>query len=149
MTASAPLNPDQLLLHRFAAGHDGPLAVQSNPLAEALGCQLLGLAEGVIELGFEPQPLFIQGAGLVQGGAISTMLDFAMAFAVLLQLPAGSGCATVNMSVNLMRAAPRARYRAFGEVERRSRTLAFARARLLRFDDGELVASATSTLALR
>ena len=47
-----------------------------------------------------------------------------------------------------LRPAPQGRYLAVGEVERRGRQLAFTHARLLREDDGQTVATATSTLAL-
>ena len=143
-------NADQALIHRFAAGGGQPAVVDTNPLARALRCQLLhaDLGRGIVEVAFEPDPLFVQGTGVLQGGAVSAMLDFAMAFAVLANVPAGRSCATVTMSTSFQRAAPQGRYRAVGEVERCGRTLAFARARLLRNGADELVASATSTLAL-
>ncbi|HPP99180.1 MAG TPA: PaaI family thioesterase, partial [Ottowia sp.] len=99
-------------------------------------------------LAFAPDPLFIQGTGVLQGGAVTAMLDFAMAFATLAALPVGGSCATVNLNTAFLRPAPRGRYLAVGEVERRGRQLAFTHARLLREDDGQTVATATSTLAL-
>ena len=143
-------NPDQALIHRFIAGGGQPLAFDANPMARALGTQLCAadLAAGTVTLAFEPDPLFIQGTGVVQGGALAAMLDFAMAFATLAQMPVGGSCATVNLNTAFLRPAPQGRYLALGEVERRGRQLAFTHARLLREDGEVLVATATSTLAL-
>lgn len=143
-------NPDQALIHRFIQGGGRPMPFDANPMARALGTELRAadLAAGTVTLAFEPDPLFIQGTGVIQGGALTAMLDFAMAFATLAQLPVGASCATVNLNTAFLRPAPRGRYLAHGEVERRGRQLAFTHARLVREDDGQTVATATSTLAL-
>jgi uncharacterized protein (TIGR00369 family) len=143
-------NPDQALIHQFLAGGGAPLAMDSNPLARALRCELLRLdaERGIVEIGFDPDPLFIQGTDVVQGGALAAMLDFAMAFAVLARVPVGASCATVNMNTSFLRPAPRGRYRAVGEVERCGKSLAFAHARLLRAQVDAVVATASATLAL-
>lgn len=143
-------NPDQALIHRFIEGSGRPMPFDANPMARALGTELRAadLAAGTVTLAFEPDPLFIQGTGVIQGGALTAMLDFAMAFATLAQLPVGASCATVNLNTAFLRPAPRGRYLAHGEVERRGRQLAFTHARLVREDDGQTVATATSTLAL-
>jgi uncharacterized protein (TIGR00369 family) len=143
-------NPDQALIHQFLAGGGAPLAMNSNPLARALHCELLraDTERGSVEIAFDPDPLFIQGTDVVQGGTVSAMLDFAMAFAVLARVPVGASCATVNMNTSFLRPAPHGRYRAIGEVERCGRTLAFAHARLVREEMDVVVATATSTLAL-
>lgn len=150
-------SPDQALIHRFLAGDGSPAPMDSNPFARALGAQLLSIDRKLeqVVLAFEPDSLFIQGTGVLQGGAVSAMLDFAMAFVVLACVPAGVSCATVNMSTSFLRPATTGRYRAIGELERCGKTLAFARARLVRNErDGsgaggeKVVASATSTLAL-
>jgi uncharacterized protein (TIGR00369 family) len=143
-------NPDQALIHRFLAAPDQPLPIDSNPMALALGAQLLRVdaGAGVVELAFAPDPLFIQGTGVLQGGAVTAMLDFAMAFATLAHVPVGHSCATVNLNTTFLRPAPQGAYVAVGEVERRGKSLAFTHARLLRADDRQTVATATSTLAL-
>ena len=143
-------NPDQALIHRFIDAGSRPMPFDANPMARALGAELRAadLITGRVELAFEPDPLFIQGTGVLQGGAVTAMLDFAMAFAALAQLPVGASCATVNLNTAFLRPAPQGRYIAFGEVERRGKQLAFTHARLLRAQDRQVVATATSTLAL-
>ncbi len=149
--SAAFANADQALIHRFMAGDGSPLPMGSNPLARALRAELrcVDAARQQVVVEFEPDPLFIQGTGVLQGGAVSAMLDFAMAFAVLARVPAGVSCATVTMTSSFLRAAPEGRYRAVGEIERCGKTLAFAHARLSRCDaDETAVATASSTLAL-
>ena len=153
MTAHTPppfANPDQALIHRFIEGGAQPIPFDANPMARALGAELRAadLQAGTVELAFTPDPLFIQGTGVLQGGAVTAMLDFAMAFATLAQLPVGASCATVNLNTAFLRPAPQGRYIAVGEVERRGKQLAFTHARLLRAQDRQTVATATSTLAV-
>ncbi len=144
------MNPDQALIRRFLADGTGPLAIDSNPLAAALRSTLVKVdpEAGRVVLAFEPGALFVQGNGVVQGGIVSAMLDFTMAFALMARLEHTRSCATVNMATNFLRAAPQGRYRAQGEVERCGRTLGFTTARLFNEHTGALVASASSALAI-
>lgn len=143
-------NPDQALIHRFLASDRQPMAFDANPMAVALGASLLAVdvEAGRVELRFAPQGLFIQGTGVLQGGAVTAMLDFAMAFATLARLPVGRSCATVNLNTAFLRPAPQGAYIAVGEVERLGKAMAFTHARLLRAEDGTAVATGTSTLAV-
>jgi uncharacterized protein (TIGR00369 family) len=107
------------------------------------------LEAGMVRLAFSPDGIFVQGAGVLQGGAISAMLDFAMAFALLAVLPEGQTCSTANANVSFLRPAPRGDYVAVGEITRRGSRLAFARAGVFPADAPDrLVATATSTLAI-
>lgn len=144
------VNPDQALLQSFGSRDLPSIAIDSNPMAAALGTRLLAVDTdvGKVELSFEPQGLFIQGAGVIQGGAVTAMLDFAMAFATLAKLPGGRSCTTVNLNTAFLRPAPEGIYLAVGEVERLGKTLAFTHAKLLRAEDRAVVATATSTLAI-
>lgn len=147
-----PLNPDQRETHRFLADPSQPLAFIGNPMAQAMGCLLVAAdAEaGMVRLEFSPADIFVQGAGVLQGGAVTAMLDFSMAFALLAMLPASQTCATVGLNATFLRAAPMGRYAAVGEITRRGRTLAFARAHLFALADPKrTVATATSTLAIQ
>jgi len=128
----------------------GAMPIDSNPMAKALQSTLLKVdrERGEVEIGFEPGDLFIQGTGVVQGGAVTAMLDFAMAFATLASLPPQASCATVNLSTSFLRPAPQGRYIAAGTVDRCGKTLAFTQARLVRADTGQVVATAASSLAV-
>ncbi|TXI70007.1 MAG: PaaI family thioesterase [Limnohabitans sp.] len=143
-------NPDQALIHRFLQQGGGAMPINSNPMAKALQSTLLKVdrERGEVEIGFEPGDLFIQGTGVVQGGAVTAMLDFAMAFATLASLPPQASCVTVNLSTSFLRPAPQGRYIAAGTVDRCGKTLAFTQARLVRADTGQVVATAASSLAV-
>ncbi len=143
-------NPDQALIHHFVQQGGGAMPIDSNPMAKALQSTLLRVDRkcGEVEIGFEPGDLFIQGTGVVQGGAVTAMLDFAMAFATLASLPPQASCATVNLNTSFLRPAPQARYIATGTVDRCGKALAFTQARLVRADTGQVVATASSSLAV-
>ncbi|GLS14354.1 PaaI family thioesterase [Hydrogenophaga electricum] len=143
-------NPDRALIQRFLDQGGQAIAIDSNPMARALGATLLRVDadKGQVALAFEPEGLFIQGTGVLQGGAVSAMLDFAMAFATLARQPVQGSCATAQMSTAFLRPAPQGRYIAEGTVDRCGRTLAFTQARLLHEPSGHLVATASSSLVV-
>ncbi len=143
-------NPDQALIHRFLESGGTAMPIDSNPMAQALHSTLLRVdrERGGVDIGFEPADLFIQGTGVLQGGAVTAMLDFAMAFATLASLPPQASCATVNLNTSFLRPAPQGRYIATGTVDRCGKALAFTQARLVRADTGQLVATASSSLAV-
>jgi uncharacterized protein (TIGR00369 family) len=143
------LNRDQELIHRFAEEKLQSLVVDTSPLAAALNASILAVdrAKGRIVLSFEAGPQFLQAMEVIQGGAVSAMLDFSMGFAVLAALPLGQSTATVNLNVSFLRAAHKGILHAEGEIERLGRTMAFTRARLVD-RSGVPVATAVSTLAV-
>lgn len=95
-------------------------------------------------MGFAPQPLFFQGAGFVQGGAMAAMLDFVMAFAGMAAAGPEHTVTTTSMTTSFLTGATGARFRAVGEVEKAGRRVIHVRGRLE--CDGRAVASAGSTL---
>lgn len=143
-------NPDHALVHRFLEQGGSPVDVDTSPIARALKVQILqaDAKAGTVELAFEPSEMFVQGAGILQGGAVTAMLDFAMAFATMTRLPTDTGFATVSLATSFLRAAPQGRYIAVGEVERQGRSMVFTQAKLLRAEDRQAVASASSALAV-
>jgi len=145
------VNTDRALVLEFLEGDRKPAPIASNPLARDLGGELLELdtEAGTALLAFTPPQRFSQGAGVLQGGIIATLLDFAMAFAAHAALAARERAfATANLSVSLLRPAPSGRYLARGRVLRAGRTLLFADATLAPDSGGGTVATATGVLPL-
>ena len=141
------MNSDQAFIIEFMAADRQPAAIASNPLASLLRAQLLEAdAAGKAVLCFEPPADFVQGAGVLQGGAVATMLDFALAFAALAALPPERSCATASLTVNMMKAALPGKYIARGSVERLGSQVIFASAVLQREDNGQTVATATAVM---
>lgn len=122
-------NPDQALLHRFRDAPGPPIPIEASPFAMALAGHIakVDADAGRVELQFTPGPMFLQGANVVQGGVVSAMIDFAMAFAGLAMLPRDRVCATTTLNVAFLRPARPATYVAVGEIERMGRQVGFAR----------------------
>jgi uncharacterized protein (TIGR00369 family) len=144
------MNPDHALLLSFARRPSGePMVVDTNPLALELGATLIAadLQARTLRVGFEPDARFVQGNGVVQGGIVAAMLDFAIAFAVLMQLPLQRSAVTAGLDLQFIRSAKAGRFIAEARVRHLGSTLAFAAADLLREGSGGTpVASASATL---
>jgi uncharacterized protein (TIGR00369 family) len=143
------INPDKALLLAHRPGDELAFEHHDQQFAHALGARLTAVDRdhGIVELHFAPEQKFIQGAGVIQGGAVSAMLDFAMGFAGMAMMEDGVYITTANLNVAFLRAAPAGAYLARGIVERRGRTLVFARGEL-HMRAGPLVATGTSTLVV-
>lgn len=135
-------NPDRSRLLTFLANPDTPISFDSSPLLQALGTTIVEATEGRIVLNFEPSAIFLQGANVVQGGAVSAMLDFAMAAAVMTKLESNISFATASLSVSFLAAVRTGRLTAVGEVDRIGRRNGFARATMT---DAAGVALATAS----
>jgi uncharacterized protein (TIGR00369 family) len=144
------VNTDRALVLEFLRDGQAPAPIASNPLAQDLGAELLALdAElGTAVLAFTPPGRFVQGAGVLQGGIIATLLDFAMAFAAHARLAREDRAfSTATLTVTLLRPAPPARYLAHGRIVRAGGKLLFAEAELT-FESGESVARASALMPL-
>lgn len=143
-------NPDRALIRRFAAAPpaagDGPVAMHTSPLLAALGAELVAFdpARRELVMAFTPQDLFRQGAGVVQGGALSAMLDFVMGFAGMAVLPPERTIATTTLTTAFHAAARGQRYLARGLIDRPGRRVMFASASLE--CDGVGIAAGSSVL---
>jgi uncharacterized protein (TIGR00369 family) len=138
-------NADHALLHAYLRrGVAGQMA--SSPLLEALGASLdhHDSKTGQLRMTFAPAPMFRQGAGVVQGGALAAMLDYVMAFAGMAAVGAERSVTTTSMTTNFLASATDITFHATGEIEKAGRRLVFVRARLEAGD--KAVASASSTL---
>lgn len=103
---------------------------------------------GELRLRFVAPPDSVQGNAVVSGGALASMLDIAMAMAVLSMLPPGRNCATISLAVNMMAPAQAGIITAVASVERVGRRVGFARASLFDASGECLLASGTSALSV-
>lgn len=143
-------NPDNET-RRFVADiiaegrRDAPLNI--NPAFESLGAVLVEGAPGEVAVAFTAGETTAQGNGVVSGGAFASMLDAALAIAVLSALPPGKTCATISLTVNMLRSAQLGDFVAMASVDKLGGKVGFAHASL--YDaDRILVANATSSLAI-
>ena len=127
------------LLRTFQAR--GPSGV-----AGLLGLSITDVAPGRVHLALNTRPDFANPLGVLHGGITATLLDSAMACAVMSALPAGARSTTVDLAVTFLRSVPLdgAGLTADGEVVHVGRRIATAHGRV-HDDAGHLVATATTT----
>lgn len=142
------MNPDRARIREFLANPGVPLAFDSSPLLLALGTTIVSADSGRILLRFDPAPLFMQGASVVQGGAVSAMLDFAMAAAIMTALDDDVHFATASLTVSFLAAVKTGRLLADGGIERIGRRNGFARASLRAEEGDAVLATASSVLTM-
>ncbi len=95
-----------------------------------------------IEIGITPAHL--QAYGTAHGGVVAGLLDAAMGLAILARLPAGQGCATVEMKLNFTAPVLPGDLVGVGRVLHQGRRLVVASAEA-RGPDGRMTACAQGT----
>jgi uncharacterized protein (TIGR00369 family) len=132
----------------LARGGEVPRPFDTTPMGVALGARFLEVtASGRVTMDFAPGPEFVQGAGVVQGGAVSAMLDFALGLCVFPLLPDGMTLATTTLNVSFLRAARCGRLTVVATADRVGCRAGFSSASMR--DEGErLIATAMSTVAI-
>ena len=138
-------HPERILVRRAIDEQLKGLAVTTNPLAIALGMRIIEARDAHVKIGFTVDQRFTQGTGVVQGGIVSAMLDFAMIFAAFSAVPAHAVVATVSQTTHYFRATPVGQLIVDAELEKVGRTLINARATLFGTDQRAL-ASATAVV---
>lgn len=116
------------------------------PIQDVLEFDLVEVGEGSASFRYRPSAAHRNPLGTVHGGVAMTLLDSAAGAAVHSTLEAGSGYATLETNVNLVRAVrpTTGPLLAEGTVVHRGTTIATAESRLVDAD-GKLYAHATST----
>lgn len=139
------VNPDRSAVLRFIEQPE-PMDMPTSRLLESLSARLESYERDShrLRMSFRPPELFRQGSGVIQGGAVGAMLDFAMAFSGMAAVGVDATVTSLSLSTNFLRAADTDVVTATGWIERVGRRVAHARAELIEGD--KLVASATSTL---
>jgi uncharacterized protein (TIGR00369 family) len=112
-----------------------------------LGVRTLGMQDGAFVLELDLELRHMSRAARAHGGVLFSLLDTALGRAVLADLPAGRGCATVEMKINYFRPVHEGRIRTSGRCVQRTRSLAYAEGDIVN-DEGKLLARATGTFFL-
>jgi uncharacterized protein (TIGR00369 family) len=114
-------------------------------IADTLDFALMAVEAGTVTFQGTPQLKHYNPMGAVHGGWYATLLDSALGCAVQSVLPAGRGYTTVELSMNIVRAASHQTgpLRAIATVMHSGRQLATAEARIVG-PDGKLYAHATT-----
>jgi uncharacterized protein (TIGR00369 family) len=124
--------------------------VDPPPAAELLGFELVEIDPdaGTIEVAFTATEQFLNPAGTVQGGFLAAMLDDTLGPALVATLGDGEWAPTTDLHVQFLRPVAPGKLRGYGRIVRRGRDVAFM-AGELRDGEGEVVATATATAAVR
>jgi uncharacterized protein (TIGR00369 family) len=143
-------NPGRAAYKRAIANLTEPLVMKQSPFAESLGAAILSvdLEKRILRARFSPGPQFLQGAGVLQGGALATMLDFSMAFITLAVLPEELSCATAQLNVHYLKAAMPGAYICEAGIEKAGKRLVFPYASIAPESGGDPVASATAVFSV-
>lgn len=112
-----------------------------------LGIESLGMVGGAFALELRLEERHMSLAARAHGGVLFSMLDTALGRAVIAELPAGRGCATVELKINYFRPVQGGTIRAFGRCVQRTRSLAYAEGEILDEQD-KMLARATGTFFL-
>jgi uncharacterized protein (TIGR00369 family) len=119
-------------------------AVESVPYAHLLGIELDDISSGTATLGLKICRQLTQNHGVVHGGAIASLIDTAMAFAIISLLAPKERVTTVDLTLSYLRPLTKGRITAVAKVIRAGKRLFVVSADV--FDDaGNLATTALST----
>lgn len=141
-------NPTRAYVSQAASSGRRDVPLDVNPALASLSARLIEVRDGELVLRFTAPHTATQGNGVVGGGTLASMLDMAMAMAVLARLTPGFTCATLSLTVNMQAAGQQGHFVAVAAVDRVGRQVAFAQAKLYDAEGSRLVANATSSLAV-
>lgn len=119
-------------------------ALDSVHYAHLLGIELEEVVDGTASLFFQVRKELTQNQGLVHGGAIASLIDTAMAFAIISNLPPEDKVTTVDLTISFLRPLTAGRVVAKAKVLRSGRRLITVSADVFS-EDGRLAATALST----
>ncbi len=122
----------------------------TDPLSGLLMTDLLELdpESGTALVAFEPDERFKQGGGIIQGGIVTAMLDYAMALAAFSRTLDGQSFATVSMTTHFLRQSLPGRHLARGRLDRMGGRMIFASAEIRRDGEDAVLATGTAVMAI-
>jgi uncharacterized protein (TIGR00369 family) len=119
-------------------------AISTVPYAKLLGIELEDVGMGTATLGLKVRKNLTQNHGVVHGGAVASLIDTAMAFAIIPLLGPKERVTTVDLTISYLRPVTGGRMRASANVIRDGRRLVVVSAEV--FDSRQIItATALST----
>ena len=144
LTAAAAELSGRQLLEAISEGR-----LPAPPMAELVSARLVFVGDGEVRFAWTPDESAYNPIGMIHGGLLCTLLDFAAGAAVHTQLPAGVGFSSIEIKVSYLKAlrADSGDIDVHGRALQVGRRVAFAEAHA-RNPAGELVGHATSSIAV-
>ena len=116
------------------------------PIATTMGYTLHAVSDGSVTFRGTPQFNVTNPMGTVHGGWYGTLLDSAMACAVMTKVPAGSVYTTLEYKINITRAIPLGmEIDCTGSVDHSGRSTGVATGEIRGTADGKLYATGSTT----
>ena len=119
-------------------------ALDTVPFARLLGIQLESVLPGRAVLALPVRDEHTQNHGVVHGGAIASLIDSSMAFAIIPLLAENERTTTVDLTIHYLRPLTEGVARSTAQVVRAGRRVIVVRAEVLDHSE-RLVATAVST----
>lgn len=116
------------------------------PIGQTMGYRLHSVEDGRVVFRGTPEFGVTNPMGSVHGGWYGTLLDSAMACAVMTRVPKGSVYTTLEYKVNILRPIPLGTaIDCFGEVDHAGRSTGVAHGEIRGVEDGKLYATGSTT----
>jgi uncharacterized protein (TIGR00369 family) len=122
-------------------------AITAVPFARLVGLDLDSVEPGRAVLKMDVREELKQNHGVVHGGAIATLIDSAMAFAIIPKLAEGEGTTTVDLTIHYLRPLTSGTATGVAEVLRAGRRIIVVSAKV--FDDEDRVVATAISSYLR
>ena len=139
---------DELLSMSGLAFMQGILdgTVPGPPIGHTLGYALHAVEDGAVTFRGTPEIDVTHPMGTVHGGWYGTLLDSAMACAVMTKVPAGSVYTTLEYKINITRGIPLGmEIECTGRIDHAGRSTGVATGEIRGVDDGKLYATGSTT----
>ncbi len=117
------------------------------PIAEALHIANDGAEDGRARYHLDVVPELLNPHGVLHGGAVYTMVDYAMGGATMSALGPGEICATIEIKISYLAGVRVGRLDCETEIIKQGRQVVFLESKV-RDDTGRLVATATGSFAV-
>ncbi|MFP3563518.1 PaaI family thioesterase [Paraburkholderia sp. SIMBA_030] len=141
-------NPDRAFLHDLLSAQASNVTLGMNPALTSLRATLLAGSAEALSIRFTAPDHSVQGNGVVSGGTLASMLDLAMALALLAKLPHGRTCATISLTVDMIEPGYVGDFIADARVKRLGGRVSFVEAYLHDAERTRCVATATAPFAV-
>ena len=116
------------------------------PIGQTLGYALHAVKDGRITFRGTPEFNATNPIGTVHGGWYGTLLDSAMACAVMTKIPRGSVYTTLEYKINILRSIPLGtQIDCIGTTDHVGRSTGVAHGKIIGVDDGRLYATGSTT----
>ncbi|MEM7471255.1 MAG: PaaI family thioesterase [Pseudomonadota bacterium] len=120
--------------------------ISGAPIAQTLGFQLHAVEDGLVTYRGTPAFAHMNPVGTIHGGWYATILDSALACAVMTKVPKGSVYTTLELKLNIVRAIPEGcEVDCTGTIQHAGRSTGISNGDIRSVADGTLFATASTT----